>query len=194
MRVTRIIAGSHGGRRLTMPAGQGTRPTSDRVKEAVFTALTSWLGTVSVDPAESMAGQSFCDLYAGSGAMGLEAASRGAAPVLLVERERKASSVIRRNAADLALAVEITAARVETLVAQPSATAYDMVWLDPPYDVASDAVDLVVADVVANGWVAPNGILAVERSGRSAAPNWPEGFTDGWSKNYGDTVVHYGCG
>ncbi|MDN5726032.1 MAG: 16S rRNA (guanine(966)-N(2))-methyltransferase RsmD [Propionibacteriales bacterium] len=192
--MTRIIAGSHGGRRLTMPAGQGTRPTSDRVKEAVFTALTSWLGTVSADPAESMAAQSFCDLYAGSGAMGLEAASRGATPVLLVERERKATSVIRRNAGDLGLEVEITSGRVETLVAQPSPTAYDMVWLDPPYEISSDALDRVVADLVANGWVAPNGIIMVERSGRSAAPGWPDGYTDGWSKNYGDTVVHYGCG
>ncbi|MFX4271130.1 16S rRNA (guanine(966)-N(2))-methyltransferase RsmD [Propionibacteriaceae bacterium Y1685] len=192
--MTRIIAGSHGGRRLTMPAGQGTRPTSDRVKEAVFTALTSWLGTVGADPADSLADQGFCDLYAGSGAMGLEAASRGAAPVLLVERERKASGVIRRNADDLGLGVEIASARVETLVAQPSPTAYDIVWLDPPYDVSSDALDRVVADLVGQGWIAPNGIIAIERSGRSTAPQWPDGFTDGWTKNYGDTAVHFGCG
>ena len=91
--VTRIIAGSAGGRRLRTPTGQGTRPTSDRVREALFSSLGSQLG--------SLAGLRFLDLYAGSGAVGLEARSRGAEHVTLVERDAAAAGLIRRNSADL---------------------------------------------------------------------------------------------
>jgi len=189
--VSRIIAGSRGGRRLTAPPGSATRPTSDRVREAVFAGIVSWLGTVASDPAESLAGQGFCDLYAGSGAMGLEAASRGAAPVLLVEKDRRAAQIVRRNAGELDLAAVVQAMKVEQLVAAPAASPYDIVWLDPPYDLASSQVDGVVSDVVTQGWLADDGLVVVERSSRSAPLQWPDDLAEGWTKAYGETVVHF---
>ena len=103
--VTRIIAGARGGRRLAMPTGNSTRPTTDRVREALFSTITAWAGRSSASADEALAGLSFADLFAGSGAVGLEAASRGAAPVLLVERSRRTAALAARNAQDLALHV-----------------------------------------------------------------------------------------
>ncbi|MFW6598334.1 RsmD family RNA methyltransferase [Propionibacteriaceae bacterium Y2011] len=223
--MSRIIGGSRGGRRLTMPSGSMTRPTSDRVREAVFASITSWCGTVADDPSESLAGQAFCDLYAGSGAVGLEAASRGASPVLLVEKDRRTAGIARRNAKDLDLTVTVESTKVEQLVArparlpgrpargghdtagsdgvgsdgvgsdggEPTSVGFDLVWLDPPYDLASNSVDAVLADLVDNGWVVESGLVIVERSVRTAPPVWPAGFTGGWTKAYGETVVHFGC-
>ena len=105
--MSRVIAGSAGGRRITMPSGRNTRPTTDRVREAVFSAVAAWAGTADRPPEEALAGLAFCDLYAGSGAVGLEAASRGADPVLLVEQDRGTAQLIRRNAADLGLPVGV---------------------------------------------------------------------------------------
>lgn len=189
--VSRIIAGSRGGRRLTTPAGSSTRPTSDRVREAVFAGVISWLGTVDHDSAESLAGQGFCDLYAGSGAVGLEAASRGADPVLLVEKDRRAAGVIRHNAHDLGLGAVVQAGKVEQFVATPAVTSYDIVWLDPPYDLATSQLDGVVADVVRHGWVREDGLVIVERSARTEPLRWPDAMADGWTKSYGETVVHF---
>jgi 16S rRNA (guanine966-N2)-methyltransferase len=103
MSKSRIIAGSRRGQRIAMPSGERTRPTTDRVREALFSAIAAWLGT-SAEPAErSLAGLAFCDLYAGSGAVGLEAASRGASPVLLVERDPRTAQVARGNSEALGL-------------------------------------------------------------------------------------------
>ena len=123
--------------------------------------------------------------------MGLEAASRGAAPVLLVEKDRRAAQIVRRNAGELDLAAVVQAMKVEQLVAAPAASPYDIVWLDPPYDLASSQVDGVVSDVVTQGWLADDGLVVVERSSRSAPLQWPDDLAEGWTKAYGETVVHF---
>lgn len=190
--MSRIIAGSRRGRRIGTPDGDTTRPTSDRVREAVFSALTAWAGTAGGEPEAALAGLGFGDLYAGSGAMGLEAASRGADPVLLVESNRAAAEVIRANAAEVDLRVRVQSAPVERLVAGRPGAPFDVVWLDPPYDLAAADLDQVLADLVANQWVLPDGMIIVERARRSPAPTWPVGFDGGWERRYGDTIIHYG--
>ena len=125
------MAGSRGGRRIATPPGAGTRPTTDRVREALFSALAAWAGTAAVAPETALADLAFCDLYAGSGAVGLEAASRGAGPVLLVENDRRAAQLIRRNAADLSLAVQISTARVEQVLAGPAESPLEPVKVKP---------------------------------------------------------------
>lgn len=122
----RIVAGAARGRRLAVPAA-GTRPTSDRVRESVFAALESAYG--------SLAGLRVLDLYAGSGAFGLEALSRGAAALTLIERDRRAAAVLRRNVEAVglpgaAVIVRDVTAVLRTRPAQP----YDLVLADPPYD------------------------------------------------------------
>jgi 16S rRNA (guanine966-N2)-methyltransferase len=193
--VSRIIAGSRGGRRLAMPPGDRTRPTTDRVREALFSAVAAWAGRADAAPEEALAGLAFCDLYAGSGAVGLEAASRGAGPVLLVEGNRRTATVTERNVAELRLAARVRAGKVESLVAEPAAQAFDVVFLDPPYEVASTTVTQVLADLAARGWLLPDALLVVERSKRTPPFDWPALVAESWSRGYGETVLHYGsCG
>jgi 16S rRNA (guanine966-N2)-methyltransferase len=181
--MTRIIAGAAGGRTLRTPPGSGTRPTSDRVREALFSAL---------DARDALRGSRVLDLYAGSGALGLEAASRGAASVDLVESDRRAADVAARNASDLGLAgVRVVRSTVlAALAADPSpGDAADLVLVDPPYDVPEDALRAVL-DRLAAGWLAPGGLLVVERSTRSPEPAWPDGIERvGKPRKYGETTV-----
>lgn len=181
--MTRIISGTHGGRRLATPPGARTRPTTDRVREAVFSAIESWAGT-------GLAGLSFLDLYAGSGAMALEAASRGAAPVMAVESDRRTAEVVRGNARSLGLGVEVRAGSVEALLAAEPPRAYDVVWADPPYPVTTDHLEKLLGGIWASGWLAADGLLVLERASRDRAPVWPEGV-DGWSRRYGETTIYY---
>ncbi|MGH3497208.1 MAG: 16S rRNA (guanine(966)-N(2))-methyltransferase RsmD [Nocardioidaceae bacterium] len=183
--MTRIIAGSVGGRRIRVPAGSGTRPTSDRVREALFSALESALA--------GLHGLHVLDLYAGSGALGLEALSRGAVSAVLVESDRRALELVRRNIATLglsgAVAVGTTA---ERYVQADAARAYDVVLLDPPYSLDANAVDQVLADLVRHGWLAPRSSIVVERSSRTPRPTWPDGVDAVRSKSYGETTLWYG--
>ena len=188
--MSRIVAGSRGGRRLQTPAGEATRPTTDRVREALFSALTSWAGTAAGPPADALAGLAFLDLYAGSGAVGLEAASRGAAPVLLVEANARTAALARRNVTDLGLPASVRATAVETLARTPAERGYDVVFADPPYALETPRLDAVVADLVAHGWVGAGGLLVLERSSRTPAPSWPAGVDDAWQRAYGETVLH----
>ncbi|SEQ14642.1 16S rRNA (guanine(966)-N(2))-methyltransferase RsmD [Microlunatus flavus] len=189
--MSRVIAGTHRGRRLQTPTGDSTRPTTDRVREALFSALASWAGTASAGAEEALAGLSFLDLYAGSGAVGLEAASRGAAPVLLVESDARTAAVARRNVATLGVPATVRATAVQTLARTAADRAYDVVFADPPYAVEPDRLDAVVADLLAQGWVAPDGLVVLERSTRSVAPVWPPGTDEPWSRAYGETVLHF---
>lgn len=175
-----------------MPDGVATRPTSDRVREAVFTALVSWLGTVDEDPSETFAGISFVDLYAGSGAVGLEAVSRGAGPVLLVEHDRRTAELVRANAAQLGLSAAVRTTRAETVAAEAADSPYDIIWLDPPYDVATQTVNELVAALITHGWLAHNGLVVAERPARAEALTWPGGIGENWTKRYGETLVHFG--
>ena len=142
--VTRIISGQAGGRRLRTPAGGGTRPTSDRVREALFSALES---------RDAVQGAHVMDLYAGSGALGLEAASRGAASVLLVESDRGAIGVIRANIADVGAAgARVQAGTVEAALDRTPTLAYDLVLADPPYDVDEDSLAAVLDLLLTREW------------------------------------------
>jgi len=175
-----------------VPRGIGTRPTTDRVREALFSAVAAWAGTADRPADESLSGLSFCDLYAGSGAVGLEAASRGAGPGLLVEADRDTARLIRRNAADLRLVVEITAVQAEWQLRQPLGTAYDVVFADPPYDLDAETLDGLLGACIDHHWVSPNGLLVLERSRRTRDPIWPAAVAKAWRRAYGETTLHFG--
>ncbi|PXX64115.1 16S rRNA (guanine966-N2)-methyltransferase [Nocardia tenerifensis] len=177
--MTRIVAGTAGGRRLRVPPS-GTRPTSDRVREALFSALDA---RIDFDGARVL------DLYAGSGALGLEALSRGAAHALLVESDRKAAAVVRGNIADLGLpGAELRVASVAGVLAVGGAGEFDLVMSDPPYAVDTDDV-LADLRALARGWLRPGAVVVVERSSRSPEIEWPEGYSAAKPRKYGETRV-----
>jgi 16S rRNA (guanine966-N2)-methyltransferase len=177
--MTRIIGGAAGSRRLTTPAGRATRPTSDRVREGLFSSLGG-----------DLSGRSFLDLYAGSGAVGLEAASRGAASVVLVERDPKAVRAVRANLATLALPDAVVRADdVTRFLREPAGRSFDVVYVDPPY---ADSVDAVLALLAGGGWVATDGVVVVERDSRATPPVWPPGIDADRSRRYGDSTLWYG--
>ena len=185
--MTRVIAGKAGGRRLRVPPGQGTRPTSDRAREGLFASLLSEFGDLK--------NMRVLDLYAGSGAVGLEALSRGAASVLLVESDARAATVIKANigAVDLPNASVITD-RVERLLARPpdgDGGRYDLAFADPPYAVTDDAVARVLTHLE-NGWLTEGALVVVERATRSGPLDWPPGYVAGKSRRYGEATFWYG--
>lgn len=184
--MTRIVAGTLGGRRIAAPPGAGTRPTSDRVREALFNAVQA-----SID----LTGARVADLYAGSGAVGLEALSRGADHVLLVESDARAARVIRQNIAalDAAPAARLVTGKVAgVLAAGPSDGRYDLVFADPPYAVGEDEVTAMLNALVEADWLAPEALVVVERSSRGAPLRWVEGITADRSRRYGETTLWYG--
>ncbi|HEX8344462.1 MAG TPA: 16S rRNA (guanine(966)-N(2))-methyltransferase RsmD [Actinoplanes sp.] len=188
--MTRIIAGAHGGRRLAAPAGAQTRPTSDRVREAFFSSL----GTMT-----ELGGVRFADLYAGSGAVGLEALSRGAGHVLLVESDPRAARIIRDNIVLLRAGAEarlVTGKVAQVLAAGPDGGPYDVVFADPPYAITDEEVTAVQEALVSGGWLADDAVVVIERSSRTAvrgAPlSWVEGITADRSRRYGETTLWYG--
>ncbi len=192
--MSRIISGSRGGRRLTMPPGDQTRPTSSKVREALFSSLASWTGGSSGPADVALKGWAFCDLFAGSGAIGLEAASRGAAPVMLVEFSRRAVRTIEQNVAAVDLEVEVRRDSVEDIVRRQPAYPFDIVFLDPPYELSNPAVEQILQNLVTNGWLTGEGLIVLERSGREPAPRWPDALADTWEKKYGETVLYFGAG
>jgi 16S rRNA (guanine966-N2)-methyltransferase len=183
--VTRVVAGAARGRRLAVPPGSVTRPTSDRAREALFSTLEALLG--------SLAGARVADLYAGSGAVGLEALSRGAAHCLLVESDPKVLRTLRENVAALGLpGAEVRAGRVERVVSTAApGPPYDVVFLDPPYDVADAVLGEVLATMRGHGWLAPGAVVAVERATRGGWA-WPAGFDGLRSRRYGEATLWYG--
>lgn len=191
--MSRIVAGSHRGRRIAVPPGSRTRPTTDRVREALFSALAAEGGTAASPPDRALAGRSFCDLYAGSGAVALEAASRGAQPVLAVEADRRTAQLIRRNTTDLGLAVDVRPARVEQVLTERAPRPFDLVFADPPYELASSDLDAAIALMTRTGWVAEGSLVVLERARRSAAPVWPAVFAECWSRSYGETMLYFGA-
>ena len=184
--MTRIVAGLAKGRRLQTPPGRATRPTADRVREALFSALESDLG--------GLAGVRFLDLYAGSGAVGLEAVSRGAAGAVLVERDRRTAAFARRNAAALGLAgVEVLTCSVDRFVESSAAgSPFGAAFLDPPYDVDTATVNRVLARLAANGHLLQHSVVVVERPTRAGEMPWPAGLAATRSRAYGETTLWYG--
>ncbi|MFF3439851.1 16S rRNA (guanine(966)-N(2))-methyltransferase RsmD [Streptosporangium sp. NPDC002721] len=195
--MSRVIAGSAGGRRLAVPPGRGTRPTSDRAREAIFSTVGSLIGPLE--------GCRVLDLYAGSGALGLEALSRGADHALLVESDARAIRTIRQNIASLGLpGAELAADRVERLLARgPGGTGdtgdtgtagrpYDLVLADPPYALGAEEVDAVLGLLRDRGWLAEDALVAVERESRGKDLVWPPGYEEERVRRYGEASVWYG--
>lgn len=176
--MTRIIAGTHRGRQLQVPPGDATRPTSDRAREGLFSSLQSLI---------DLEGARVLDLYAGSGALGLEALSRGAAWATLVEVAPAALAALRANVTALGLPAEVVGADAVAFLAREAASAaYDLVLLDPPY-----ATPVGPALEGAVGALGAGGIVVVERASRGAAPEWPEGLEQVRSRTYGAAELFY---
>ncbi|WP_068269558.1 16S rRNA (guanine(966)-N(2))-methyltransferase RsmD [Aldersonia kunmingensis] len=178
--MTRIVAGIARGRRLQVPPA-GTRPTSDRVREALFSALNSRI---------DLYGAAVLDLYAGSGALGLEALSRGAEHALLVESNRRSIAVLHANIADLGLpGAQVRAGTVASVVAGTPTRPFDVVFSDPPYALAGEAVTADLAALMKNGWLAPYSVVALERSSRTPETDWPDGLVAEPPRKYGETRI-----
>lgn len=175
--MTRIVAGSAKGRVLTVPKS-GTRPTSERVREAMFSRL---------DHLGYLDGCYVLDLYAGSGALGLEAASRGAAKVVCVEAGSSAVKVIKENIARTKLSVHVAAQKVETYLAASPAYQFDLALLDPPYEVCEADLARVLESLMP--WMSTDGLIVVERDKKSPEPLWPAGVVLDDERKWGDTRV-----
>jgi 16S rRNA (guanine966-N2)-methyltransferase len=185
--MTRIIAGAAGGRRLATAPGRTTRPTSDRTREGLFATVLAVCGGLD--------GAAVADLYAGSGAVGLEALSRGAAEVMLVESDPRAAQVIRDNIAGIGLAgARLVTGKVERVLAQgpDGARPRDFVFADPPYALDAGEVERMLAALLRCGWLAPAALVAVERASRSGPLTWPAGYESDRSRKYGEATLWYG--
>lgn len=182
--VTRIISGVAGSLRLSVPKS-GTRPTSDRVREAIFSAL---------DAVDALRGAAVVDLYAGSGALGLEAASRGARRIILVEKNADAARVAQHNAKQVLSAFN-AGHQPEIVVEKTSVASFlssfvntaDVVFIDPPYDLTETELASNLLQVAA--LTSDDAIVIVERSSRSPEPVWPEELNLIRKKVYGETTV-----
>jgi 16S rRNA (guanine966-N2)-methyltransferase len=178
--VLRIVGGVAKGRRIAVPPA-GTRPTADRAREAMFSTLATL---------DAVAGARVLDLYAGSGAVGLEALSRGASHALLVESDRKVLSVLRSNVATLGVpGAQVAAGSVATVLAVPPSAPYDLLFADPPYALA--AGDLQAVLEAARAWLSPDAVVVIERSARDPAWQWPDGFEPLFSRRYGEATLWY---
>ena len=176
--VTRIIGGVAGGRRIGVPP-RGTRPTTDRVREALFNIVTARL---------DLTGLSVLDLYAGSGALGLEALSRGASSALFVESDRRAATVLERNIATLGLAgATLRRGLVAPVLAAGALAPVDLVLADPPYEVEAAEVHAVLAALTTHGWACEGTLAIVERAAVGAPLSWPPDWQPWQHRIYGDT-------
>jgi 16S rRNA (guanine966-N2)-methyltransferase len=185
--VARVIAGEAGGRRLAVPDGRETRPTSDRAREGLFATVASIVGPLT--------GTRVLDLYAGSGAVGLEALSRGASRVLLVESGARATAVIRQNIETIGLpGATLIADRVERVLARerPGSGRYDVAFADPPYAMPDAEISRVLSLLADEGWLAPDALVIVERATRSGPVRWPDGFVPDRARKYGEATFWYG--
>lgn len=183
--MSRIIAGVAGGRTLASVPGDHTRPTTDRVKESLFSGL---------EAADAIRGALVLDLFAGSGALGLEALSRGARRATLVESARRAADVCRRNARLLQAergpaAVKVRQEKVATFLAEPDPHGWDLVFLDPPYPMPEPELAEVLARL--RPALAEDALVVVERSTRSPEPTWPDGLERVRDRTYGETRLWY---
>lgn len=176
--MTRIIAGAARGRRLVVPS-RGTRPTTDRVRESLFNILTARV---------NLRGISVLDLYAGSGALGLEALSRGAASALFVESDQRVVAVLTRNIATVGLpGATLRRGAVAAVLSAGAESAADLVLADPPYDLPAAEVEAVLAALSAYGWAGAGTVVAVERARASMSLNWPADWMPWQPRVYGDT-------
>jgi 16S rRNA (guanine966-N2)-methyltransferase len=182
--MTRIISGKWKSRVLRVPQTV-TRPTASRVREAIFSTVAHEIGSLS--------DLHVLDLYAGSGALGIEAISRGARNAVFVESDRKAVSTIESNLGGLGqINTRVIRNNVATYVGQRSADGpFDLVFIDPPYAIVDAVVEDHVAALASNGLLNPDALVVVEREAKSLL-EWPEGFDTQEPRIYGDTSVWYG--
>lgn len=184
--VTRIIAGFAGSLTLKVPSA-GTRPTSDRVREAIFSSLQA---------RDLIDGARVLDLYAGSGALGLEAASRGAASVMLVEKSHAAVQVCRANAAIVqqragrgsGVSIQVSGKPVQSYLTSTPGQ-WDLVFIDPPYELGGLELDHVLAALVPR--LAADAVVVLERSSRTPVPAWPSGLELDRRSDYGETAIFW---
>jgi 16S rRNA (guanine966-N2)-methyltransferase len=181
----RVIAGSSRGRRLVSPPGTSVRPTKDIVREAMFSAL---------DARGVLVGATVLDLYAGSGALAVEALSRGAERAVLVERDRGALGAIRANVDLLGLGpvARVVAQDVDRFLGGlvPVEAPFDLVFADPPYETDDTAIAALLNTLGAPGWLAPDALVSVERPVRHPVVP-PEDWTTGWQRAFGDTLLTF---
>ncbi|PWW23223.1 16S rRNA (guanine966-N2)-methyltransferase [Geodermatophilus normandii] len=181
--MTRLISGVAGGRRLKVPPS-GVRPTGDRAREGLFNSLGTLL---------DLDGARVLDLYAGSGALGLEALSRGAAEVVLVENGPRVLPVLRANVAAVGLpGARVVAGSVPTVVGGAPPARFDLVLADPPYAVPAEDVTGVLTALVTGGWLARDAVVVVERSSRDEPFAWPTPLTGIRDRRYGEALLRYG--
>ncbi|CAB4546784.1 MAG: 16S rRNA (guanine(966)-N(2))-methyltransferase RsmD [Actinobacteria bacterium] len=185
----RIIAGSAKGRTLTQPAGV-TRPTSDRTREGIFSALESEIGTC--------VGITFLDLFGGTGAVGLEALSRGASEVIVVEKDVKAANVCREN---YELISRSTSGNFSVLrmsvdnyldLEASKLPSCDVVYLDPPYEVTNEIIEKILGKICDRGLLHADAVVIVERSSRTKPFTWPAGLKALKERKYGEGAVYFG--
>ncbi|WP_159610509.1 16S rRNA (guanine(966)-N(2))-methyltransferase RsmD [Glutamicibacter sp. JC586] len=190
--MSRIIAGTAGGNPLKSVPGDATRPTTDRVKEALFSRLESW---------DVISGARVLDLFAGSGALGIESASRGARQVVLVEKAPKAASVCQQNASMVNKALKNSVVGVQRGAVDsvldsfvsgstglPNRT-FDLVVLDPPYPLTEEELTITLGKI--SKILADDATVVIERSARSPEPTWPEGLQNFSDKKYGETHLWF---
>jgi 16S rRNA (guanine966-N2)-methyltransferase len=181
--MTRLISGVAGGRRLKVPR-TGVRPTGDRAREALFNSLGSLV---------ELRGAAVLDLYAGSGALGLEALSRGAQTVVFVESSPGVLPVLKENLATVGLTGgRVLAGSVPTVVGGPPPARFDLVLADPPYATPVEEVRGVLRALVERDWLAPDSVVVVERSSREEPWEWPTPLVGLRDRRYGEAVLRYG--
>lgn len=178
----RIVGGTARGRALSV-SGSGTRPTSDRAREALFNTLTGLI---------ELPGADMLDLYAGTGAVGLEALSRGAGTATLVESDPAVLRVLRSNVAAIPLeGVHVVARSVPAYLGQrPALARVRFAFLDPPYALAESALESVLAQLA--DLLPPDAVVVVERAARGVPPTWPTVIESIKQKRYGEGVLWYG--
>ena len=184
----RIIAGSGKGRKLFSPPSI-TRPTSDRAREGLFSSLISTFSTLE--------GLHFLDLFAGSGAVGVEALSRGVALVEAVESNSVSAAVCEQNFALLANLPEIGKFRVYPKTAfeflnHTASKPYEIIFMDPPYEVANSEIEKILKKILTLNLLNKFGVVAIERDGKAKSFTWPEGLMESKVRSYGAGSIHYG--
>ena len=185
----RIIAGIGKGRKLFSPPSI-TRPTSDRAREGLFSSLTSTF--------TSLEGLHFLDLFAGSGAVGVEALSRGAALVEAVESNQVSADVCKQNFELLSSQSGVGKFKVHCKTAfeflnHTASEPYEIIYIDPPYEVANSEIEKILKKILALNLLNKHGVVAIERDAKAKSFSWPDGFTEDKIRSYGAGSIHYGA-
>ena len=183
----RVIAGMAKGRNLISPIGT-TRPTSDRAREALFSSLESEFGSLN--------NLSMLDLYCGSGAVGVEALSRGAAIVTAIDNDEKATNIARQNFEIIEKLAGIGTYSVITMSAgkfldKPADLPYDIVFLDPPYELPNNEIEKNLSSLMSNKYLKPSTVIAIERDSKSRPLTWPTGLSEVKERKYGAATIYY---